>query len=380
MQLASTRTLSGALTLALLAPVTFAGGAAVTSVQPGNWSDGSTWSSGSPPQSVEFVYVDHEVELSLGDQSVLSTVVGSSQPASLKVTAGSLDSPQLAVGSGDFGSLTVEGGQLTANSVFVGSTLSTTGGELSVSGGSIQAGTLVVGAMGPGTLNLIGGEQDLYVSNLVRISSNGRLAVAPDALNLDGLFAIHTKDVEFEPGSKLTLDTNALQPRIGDVWNVIGYSGSLVGAPSVVETTGEGYAAAAIVTIPGVVRVVVTQAPPFVDLGGGSPGGVAPVVLDAESTLTPGVPLTITLADAPPPLALLWISVDSQPFAALGGTVYATPYGLEVPLATGAGDVVIPTVWPTGIPAGTQFWMQAIAKDVTIPGLVLSNALRGTAH
>ncbi|MCB9896457.1 MAG: hypothetical protein H6825_00510 [Planctomycetes bacterium] len=380
MPLASTRTLSGALTLALLAPATFAGGAAITSVQPGNWSDGSTWSSGSPPQSFEFVYLDHEVELSLGDQSVLSTIVGSSQPASLKITGGSLDSPQLTVGSGESGSLTVEGGQLTTNSVFVGSTFSTAGGEASVSGGVVQAQSLVIGAAGPGTLNLIGSDQAVFVSAVLRIGSNGRLTIEPDALDLDGLFAIHTKDVEFEPGSKLTLDTNALQPRIGDVWNVIGYSGSLVGAPSVVETTGEGYAAEAIVTIPGVVRVVVTQVPPFVDLGGGSPGGVSPVVLDAESSLTPGIPLTITLSDAPPPLALLWISVDSQPFVALGGTVYATPYGLEVPLATGAGDVVIPTVWPVGIPAGTQFWMQAIAKDTTIPGLVLSNALRGTAH
>ncbi|MCB9896458.1 MAG: hypothetical protein H6825_00515 [Planctomycetes bacterium] len=379
MPLASTRTLAAALTLALLAPATFAGGTVVTSVQPGDWSSGSTWSTGALPQTFDSVHLDHEVELSLGDETVHSTTVGTSQPASLTITGGILDSTQFRIGVGGFGALKVEGGQLTTELLLVGSPGGVTDGQANLSGGSLVAKVLIVGPSGQGILNLVGSDVDVKVPKVLQIGSNGRLAVHPDALDRSGLSAIQAGDVEFDPGSRLTLDTKALKPRIGDVWDVISYAGLLAGAPSSVETS-DGYAAAVVLATPGVVSVVVTQVPPFVDLGGGSAYGMPPMVLDAESSLTPGIPLTITLADAPPPLALLWISVDSQPFAALGGTVYATPYGLEVPLATGAGDVVIPTVWPVGIPAGTQFWMQAIARDTTIPGLVLSNALRGTAH
>ena len=91
----------------------------------------------------------------------------------------------------------------------------------------------------------------------------------------------------------------------------------------------------------------------------------------------------LLLDDAPPnALALLWISVASSPFEALGGTVHAYPFVGQALLGTdAAGEIVAITTWPDDLEAGTKLWFQFICHDTSVPGsLTLSHGLLGVAH
>ncbi len=130
-------------------------------------------------------------------------------------------------------------------------------------------------------------------------------------------------------------------------------------------------------------RLIATTAPAsaFVDVGGGSPGVNGVPTLTGSGSLQSGTTAGIDLVAGPPSApALAWLSVASTPFAALGGTVHATPFVNQFLFPTDvAGAVSVSTTWPAGLPSGVDFWIQFICQDVTVPaGLTLSNAVRGT--
>ncbi len=116
----------------------------------------------------------------------------------------------------------------------------------------------------------------------------------------------------------------------------------------------------------------------WVDLGGASVGAPR---LTAMGVLLEGEPFRVDLADAAPSAPMLaWLSFGSTPFAALGGTVHAFPFALQLPRASDVnGALSEGGAWPEGIPAGTDFWLQFIAQDPSVPGgLALSNAVTAT--
>ncbi len=116
------------------------------------------------------------------------------------------------------------------------------------------------------------------------------------------------------------------------------------------------------------------------DLGGGTSGVAGVPTLTGDGPLDAGTTTTIALTRAPPSTpALLWLSFGNAPFDALGGTVYAFPFAKQQFFTTDPlGRISVSVPWPAGVPAGTKFWLQAITQDLTtLPGLTLSNGLRG---
>ena len=137
------------------------------------------------------------------------------------------------------------------------------------------------------------------------------------------------------------------------------------------------------VQLANLTRLIATTAPdgPWVDVGGGSPGVNGVPSLSGSGSLQGGTPFGIQLVSGPPSApALSWLSVNSMPISALGGTVHATPFINQFLFGTdGAGEVALNSTWPAGLPSATDFWLQFICQDVTVPaGLTLSNGLQGT--
>ena len=99
-----------------------------------------------------------------------------------------------------------------------------------------------------------------------------------------------------------------------------------------------------------------------------------------SGALVAGAQAEIEMMNAPrnaPVLAFL--SLDTQPVNVLGGTLVATPTINQLLFFTNAaGYVGLETTWPAGMPPSTEFWVQFICQDLTVPdGLILSNAVRG---
>ena len=120
---------------------------------------------------------------------------------------------------------------------------------------------------------------------------------------------------------------------------------------------------------------------PWQDLGGGTVGINGPLNLVGGGTLVGGTPATLDLTNAPAgALTLAWLSFSSVPFAALGGTVHATPFSNQfLFVADGAGAVSLGITWPAGLPVGTEAWFQFFAADASvIYGLTVSNGLKAT--
>ncbi len=121
--------------------------------------------------------------------------------------------------------------------------------------------------------------------------------------------------------------------------------------------------------------------PRWTDLGGGTPGIAGVPTLQGAGSLVGGIPATISLTQAPSSAPMLaWISFAPTPFSAIGGTVHAYPFASQLfVFADGSGQYVASTLWPTGIPAGTEIWFQFIVEDLTtVHGLTLSNGLLAT--
>jgi len=121
---------------------------------------------------------------------------------------------------------------------------------------------------------------------------------------------------------------------------------------------------------------------PWTDLGGGTPGIAGLPQLTGSGSLEGGTPVGLELVNAPASTPMLaWLSFASVPQSFFGGTVFATPFDAQFLFASdAAGEFSVGTVWPTGVPAGTEAWFQFIVSDPTVLwGLTLSNALKATA-
>jgi hypothetical protein len=117
------------------------------------------------------------------------------------------------------------------------------------------------------------------------------------------------------------------------------------------------------------------------DLGGGTPGINGQPILDVSGPLTAGSDLTIALTQAPANALMLFrASFSSTPVNVVGGTLYATPFDLQLllPADAGGGFSLTAAVAP-GAPSGVDLFFQFIVQDLSIPHqITLSNARTAT--
>ncbi len=120
---------------------------------------------------------------------------------------------------------------------------------------------------------------------------------------------------------------------------------------------------------------------PWTDVGSGLAGVSGVPVLAGTGTLIGGDPVSLALSNANPNSTvgfILGFSFLGAPFK--GGTLVPAPDLLVTGLPTdGSGTLVINSTWPTGIPSGSQFWMQEWIADPAGPeGFSASNGLLAT--
>ncbi len=102
--------------------------------------------------------------------------------------------------------------------------------------------------------------------------------------------------------------------------------------------------------------------------------------LQLVGTQAAGSPVTLKLNDARNnKLALVWLSLSSAPFNAIGGTIYAFPFNSQTLIVTDdAGTFYASTTWPAGLPMGTNhYWQALVDDDASIHNLTMSNAVHG---
>jgi len=127
----------------------------------------------------------------------------------------------------------------------------------------------------------------------------------------------------------------------------------------------------------------ITVGKAWTDLGQGLAGVDGIPLLVGEGSLQAGSAGDLTVHDAAPlaPCSLFFGPSPGQvPFK--GGVLVPFPVSLTISLMTDAsGNLLLAwTAWPSGLPAGTTFILQAWTLDAVGPkGLSASNALRGTA-
>jgi hypothetical protein len=128
----------------------------------------------------------------------------------------------------------------------------------------------------------------------------------------------------------------------------------------------------------GVDGVVLT--PVFSEVGAGLAGVQGVPHLEGAGTLAAGSAgsLSLTLARPSSP-AVLFIALASTPTPFKGGTLIPVPSFLTLSLFTnGSGEIVLPFVWPSGMPPETSIYFQyAIQDAAAVKGVALSNGLKG---
>lgn len=128
----------------------------------------------------------------------------------------------------------------------------------------------------------------------------------------------------------------------------------------------------------GDLAVQLTVVGTWKDVGFALPGSTGAPTLAGSGLLLGGDPMTLTLANAKP-LANAWMIVGfSGLFAPFkGGTMVPNPNFVLGPFpVNGAGQLVLPATWPTGVPEMLTFWFQAWIQDAAGPaGFAASNAL-----
>jgi Protein of unknown function (DUF642) len=132
------------------------------------------------------------------------------------------------------------------------------------------------------------------------------------------------------------------------------------------------------ITEAGLDGVVLT--PVFSDAGAGLAGLNGVPLLTGTGTLAAGSAGSLSLTSARPSSpAILFISVASTPTPFKGGTLIPVPALLTVSLFTnGGGGLLLPFLWPSGMPPETSIYFQyAIQDAAAIHGVALSNGLRG---
>jgi hypothetical protein len=117
------------------------------------------------------------------------------------------------------------------------------------------------------------------------------------------------------------------------------------------------------------------------DLGGGTTGISGPPTLRVSGLLDAGSDLDIGLSRAPASALMLFrASLSSTPVAAVGGTIYANPFDLQLILAADPGGQfdLSTVVAPGGVP-GVDIYFQFIVQDLSVPDkITLSNAMMAT--
>jgi len=128
----------------------------------------------------------------------------------------------------------------------------------------------------------------------------------------------------------------------------------------------------------GLDSVVLT--PVFSEAGAGLAGVNGVPHLAGAGTLAAGSAgsLSLTLA-RPSSTAVLFISLASTPTPFKGGILIPVPVVLTLNLFTnGSGGIVLPFVWPSGMPPETSIYFQyAIQDAAAVQGVALSNGLKG---
>lgn len=115
-------------------------------------------------------------------------------------------------------------------------------------------------------------------------------------------------------------------------------------------------------------------------VGAGLAGVSGEPGLAGTGTLVGGGSASLALSgSAPGALRVLFVSLSSLPVPFKGGTLYAFPALLQVPLVTNAGGgLSLPFVWPSGVPPYVEFFFQyAIQDAAAVNGVSLSNGLSG---
>jgi hypothetical protein len=118
------------------------------------------------------------------------------------------------------------------------------------------------------------------------------------------------------------------------------------------------------------------------DLGGGTVGVNGPPTLRVSGLLGTNTDLDIGLSRAPANALILFrVSISSTPVSAVGGTIYANPFDLQLVLVTDVfGDFDLNTVIGAGGVPGVEVYFQFIVQDPSVLHQVtLSNAMTTTA-
>ncbi len=119
---------------------------------------------------------------------------------------------------------------------------------------------------------------------------------------------------------------------------------------------------------------------PWVHLGGNAGStNHQPVLRPLFGSLAPGSLLTLDLKGAPPSTALLaWLSFASTPLDIFNGTLFANPPSAQfLRFSDPSGVWTQSLTWPNNIPVGTEFWLQFLVQDASVPaGITLTNGLK----
>jgi len=124
--------------------------------------------------------------------------------------------------------------------------------------------------------------------------------------------------------------------------------------------------------------LVIERADAWESLGGGTPGSAGQPLLEAFGTQQAGADTLIELSQAPPgALMLAWLSFQSVPLAALGGTVYANPFNAQfLRVSSPSGTDTVAFAWPAGTPSGVDLYLQYLVQDLaTLHDITLSHAV-----
>ena len=120
---------------------------------------------------------------------------------------------------------------------------------------------------------------------------------------------------------------------------------------------------------------------PWVDVGLGLAGLTGVPQLTGTGTLVGGEAVGLVLTNAKPnSSAAVVIGFSRIDAHVKGGTLVPFPNAIVYGLPTdGNGALVIASVWPTGVPSGSQFWVQEWITDAAaLQGVSASNGLAAT--
>jgi hypothetical protein len=118
----------------------------------------------------------------------------------------------------------------------------------------------------------------------------------------------------------------------------------------------------------------------FENLGAALAGTNGVPALTGSGSLAPATPVTLAASDLLASASYTLIVGVSQldaPFA--GGTLVPSPDVFVVLATDASGGSVLSSTWPTGVPSGVQFFLQAWQADAgAVAGWAATNGLAGT--